>query len=92
MAATAVCTSPKAVISTTTTSLPFSAQLAQQIDARHARHLEVREHEVRRLLLDLAQRLESVGGYLHLVALVAEQGTEGVAGVRLVVDDEDGDF
>ena len=65
------------------------AQACQQLDAVHAGHLQVGEHQVGRELLQLAQRLEPVGGGLDLVALVAQELGERGARVDLVVDDQD---
>ena len=64
------------------------AHLLQQLDAVHARHLEVGQHQVGRELLELAERLEAVGGGLDRVALVAQELGQRGARVDLVVDDQ----
>ena len=64
-------------------------RLLHELDAVEARHLQVGEDDVGRELLELAERLEAVGGGLDRVALVAQELGERRTRVGLVVDDED---
>src|SRR6476469_9378442 len=50
---------------------PVGAQLVQQVDAVHLRHVPVREHQVGVLVDDHVQRLGAVGGLDDVVVVVA---------------------
>jgi hypothetical protein len=64
-------------------------QLLQDLEPVHLGHLDVEEHEVRRLLLGELEPHRPVRGEEDLVALVLEDHLEGRADGVLVVDDED---
>ena len=64
------------------------AELLDELDAVHARHLEIGHDDVRRERLVLAERLERVGRRLDLEALIAQQLGERRARVDLVIDDQ----
>ena len=64
-------------------------RLLHERDAVEPRHLQVRQDDVGRELLELAERLEAVGRGLGRVALFAEDLAERGPRVRFVVDDED---
>ena len=65
------------------------AELAQKLYAVHARHLQIREHQIGRELLGARQALEAVGGGLDLIPLFFQDLRESGPRVRFVVDDED---
>src|SRR5205823_10571111 len=64
-------------------------QLGQRLEAVHARHPDVEEHEIGRLVGDHAHGLLAAAGRAHPVALVLEHGAEGGLDGRFVVDDQD---
>ena len=50
-----------------------AADVARQVEAVHARHLDVRQHHRRPLFLQPLQRLQAVGGQRHAVAFALQQ-------------------
>ena len=89
MASTALEIVPNAVITTNVAAGEALARLLHEGDAVEAGHLQVRQDDVGRELVELAERLEPVGRRLGRVAVFAEDLGERGARVRLVVDDED---
>ena len=65
------------------------AQPVEHLDAVHARHLHVEQHEVGRLALGERQPLLAGRGADELVAFVFERHPQRVADRRLVVYDQD---
>jgi hypothetical protein len=61
----------------------------EQLHAADVRHVEVGEHEVDVGLLDLAQAVGAVDGGLDRVAELLEVISQGLAGVGVILDDED---
>ena len=64
----------------------------QRIQAVHPRHLDVEEHEIRRLTFGQRHSLGSAGRLDHLVALVFEDHPDRTADLRLIVYDQDAGF
>ena len=62
------------------------AQPLQHLEAIHARHLDVEQHQVGRLAVGQRQAVLAGGGAVHVEALVLENHLERVANRRLVVD------
>ena len=74
---------------TTTGSVSFMrAQPLEHLEAVHARHLDVEQHEIGRLALGQRQPLLAGRRAEELVALVLEGHPQRVANGRLVVDDQ----
>src|SRR5437016_3271889 len=69
------------------------AQRLQHLEAAHARHLDVKEDEVRALLLDQLEGLHAVDRLAEQAHVVqpGEEADQAVACQLLVVDDEDAD-
>ena len=65
------------------------ADRLEQLDAAHARHLEVADDEVVVRASELGERARAVLRGAHDVAFHAEEVREDVADELLVVDDED---
>ena len=75
---------------TTTGSASFmAASRSQHLEAVHARHLDVEQHQVRRLALGEREPFLAGRGADELVAFVFERHPQRIADGRLVVDDED---
>ncbi len=72
--------------------LVHRAQPLEHLDAVHAGHLHVEQHEVGRLALGERQPFLAGRGAEELVALVLEGHPQRVADGGLVVDDEDAGF
>jgi len=68
------------------------AQPLEDLDAVHAGHLHVEQHQIRRLALGQRQAFLSGGGADDVVALVLERHLQRVADRRLIVDYEDAGF
>src|SRR5687768_7297472 len=66
-----------------------AAHLARQIEAVHARHLDVHQHYRRQGLAQLLQRLQPVLGGDYLVALALEQAAGDLAHGERIVDHHD---
>jgi hypothetical protein len=64
-------------------------QPLEHLDAVHAGHLDVQQHEVRRFTLGQREPLLTGGGAEELVAFVLERHAERVADGGLVIDDQD---
>ena len=64
-------------------------QPLQHLEAVHARHLDVEEHQVRRFALGLRNALFAGRRRQDVVALVLEDHLQRVADRGFVVDDED---
>ena len=64
------------------------AQLAQDLHAVHARHLDVEQHDVRPFAADDVERFLAAGGADELVVLVLEDHPQRIADRRFVVDDQ----
>jgi hypothetical protein len=62
---------------------------AQSLEAVHARHLHVHEHEVRPPLLVFGDAIRGVAGGADLVALELQELAERGPDALLVIDDED---
>ena len=62
---------------------------AQQIEPRAARHLDVRDHDVELVFLEMGARGVEIPGRDDVVALAAEEDLEEFLHAALVVDDED---
>jgi hypothetical protein len=65
------------------------AQLGEQREAVHLRHVDVAHDDVRRLVLGTVQRLGAARGDDHAEAVRRQQALEDRAGRGLVVDHED---
>ena len=65
------------------------AQPLEHLDAVHARHLDVEQHEVGRFALGEREPFLAGGGADELVAFVLERHPQRVADGGFVVDDED---
>ncbi len=89
VASTAVLIVPWPEITTTGSVLVHRAQPLEHLDAVHARHLDVEQHEVGRLALGERQPFLAGRGAEELVALVFERHLQRVADRRFVVDDQD---
>jgi len=63
--------------------------LFEQLDAAHARHLQVADDQVVAGAGDLLHRGDAIGGSPHHVAFHAEEVGEDVADELLVIDDQD---
>ena len=88
VASTAVLTVPWPEMMTTgSASLTWPDPL-QRLEAVHARHLDVEEHEIRRLALDERQPLRTARRLQHVVALVLEDHPHRPPDLRFVVDDQ----
>ncbi len=66
-----------------------AADLLDQLDPVHPRHLQVGDHDLRPEGLVLAERLERIGRGLDVVALVAQELRERGASVHLIIDHQD---
>jgi hypothetical protein len=64
-------------------------ELLQDLQAVHAGHLDVAEHQVRGFVLDQLDALFASGGEDHLVAGVFERHLERLANLDVVVNDQD---
>ena len=64
----------------------------EHLEAVHARHLDVEEHEIGRVALDQRQALLSGRRADELVALILERPAHRVADADFIVDDEDSGF
>ena len=62
---------------------------AQQLDPRHARHLEVADHQVHPRVLHAAERLGPAAGQEDLVPLLLQEAADELALRRLVIHDQD---
>ena len=86
----AVSTVPKPVMITVMTSRSMLVDAAHQLEAVHARHLEIGEDEVERLVAEAPRaRYRAPHGGAHAEAFELEEVAQDVADDRLVVDDED---
>jgi hypothetical protein len=66
-----------------------AAQLPQQGETIHARHPDVGEDHVECAAIHDRQRFHGVGGDLHLVAELADTGSQVGPDAGVVVNDED---
>src|SRR6185295_14814745 len=66
-----------------------AADVAREVEAVHARHFDVDEHDGRQRLAHLLERLEAVLRRDHLVALALEQAGRDLAHRERVVDHHD---
>ena len=89
VASTAVLIVPWPEITTTGSASFMRAQPIQHVEAVHAGHLDVEEHEVGRLALGERQALLAGGGADEVVPFVFERHPQRVADGRFVVDDQD---
>jgi hypothetical protein len=64
-------------------------QLAAELKAIHARHEDIRDHEIILAGVGEAQGLHAVAGRIHFVAVPAQQGLEHVEVLGLVIDAQD---
>ena len=60
----------------------------EQLNAGDPRHLQVKQHEQRRLELDGGKRLVGVAGRVHAQAATGQKTVQRVAHIGLVVDNE----
>ena len=67
----------------------IAAQVARQVEAVHARHLDVDQHHVGQRVLHLRERIQPVLGRQHLVALALEQAAGDLAHGERVVHHHD---
>ena len=65
------------------------AEAARQLEAVHARHVDVGDEEIGHVLLRHAQRRQAVAGEHHAI-FGCEQRADGVGEARIVLRDEDG--
>src|SRR5437667_17031 len=64
-------------------------RLLHQLEAVHARHLQVGQKDVGREVVQLGKRLEAVGGGLDRVAFILEDFGQRRSSIHFVVDNED---
>ena len=64
-------------------------QRLADLAARHQRHPDVEKDAIRQMVLGLLDRLDSIGGYEHIVALTPDHGLEKLQIIRLVVCKQD---
>ena len=74
--------------STSTGVATSRADGAADLDAAHARHHQVGDHQVRRPLAEEPQALFGIVGRAHVVALRGERGAQHARDLRFVVDDQ----
>ena len=67
---------------------PALLEVVHQPEPVHPGHLEVEQHRVRGPEVHGVQRLERVGGALHLVPLARKDPLEDLPDPRLIVDDQ----
>ena len=72
--------------------LVHGAQPVEHLEAVHAGHLDVEQHEIGRLALGERQAFLAGRGADELVALVLEGHPQRIADRRFVVDDQDARF
>ena len=92
VASTAVDTVPCPEITTIGVDLDDMPEPLQHLDAVHAGHLDVEEHQVGRLALGLRDAVLAGGRGQHLVALVLEDHLQRIADRGFVVDDQQSRF
>ncbi|OIQ82611.1 hypothetical protein GALL_355940 [mine drainage metagenome] len=66
------------------------ANVAREVEAVHARHLDVGQHDVGQRALQLLERVEAVLGQHHVVAVAAEEALGHAAHRDRVVDHQHG--
>ena len=89
VASTAVLIVPWPEMMTTGSASFIVAQPLEHLDAVHAGHLDVEQHQVRRLALGQREPLLAGRRAEELVAFVLERHPQRVADRRFVVDDQD---
>ncbi|MCY1357559.1 hypothetical protein D9M68_567280 [compost metagenome] len=62
----------------------------RRLEAVHHRHQRIHQHQVRALLLEQRERLQTVGGGQHAMALAADDGGQQHAIGRVVLGDQHG--
>src|SRR5439155_1682011 len=67
----------------------LGARLTGQLPPRHARHVDVGEHQVGPMMLQLLERFRTTADRHNLVARAPQQLGERVTGVSQIVDHED---
>ncbi len=92
VASTAVLTVPWPEIITTGSVSLRGAEALEHLEAVHAGHLDVEEHEIERLALGQGDAIGSGGGEQALVALVLEDHLQRLADARFIVYDQDARF